>query len=532
MKNDSNPLMESFINDLLDILLDEDKSDLFNENDIVGVKTVIAESYYDKEEVLNKIVKTEDFREKFGSSKLVSNLINDLNEVNDDELELDFDFFNQRLEFINLFEEKFFSNITYGNAMNFILELIKKLITKYAQTKPKEVEEQHLFSNLYNLHKRTIEEIKINDKNRVNYQQLYNHLKATFVRGNYKDADIYFEYFYLYTFNLKDFIDPNDVNNNIVNYLNSTNSAEDIKKTLIKVVEIKTLFENPAFRETVFNRAKTQPDFAVKFYFDFEEQKKQELLEQWVPLNGNKDYNIFENILESIDYKIPDPDKLAIKFLNTNGRSNLIAEREKLFDLLFKLKLSKNFDYSTYSQQIISNICSTNINNHNLGINQLQKNRSRVVEFDLKSNCENTLLNTFLPNVKQYHQQITNLLSNSIGISKKVINDTIKDNPSIRQSIVNFLLIAGNNIFFSAIKPILFKNNYLLVSKLFLNSAASQLRNNKGFINNFKSILKMQLSKYFKDLDVEFKNLIDSYNTNLTQEKDEIIVEIEDKLGI
>jgi hypothetical protein len=528
MKNDNNPLMESFINDLLDILLDEEKSDLFSENDIVGVKTVMAESYYDKAEVLNKIANSEQFRQKFGSSKLVSNLINDLDKAYD--IDLDFNFLNQKLESINLFEEKFFSNITYGTALKFILELIKNLITKYAQTKPIGEEEQLLFSNLYSLYKRTIEEITINDSNKVNFQQLYNQLKAAFVRANYKDADIYFEYLYLYTLNLKELIAPHDVNNNIVNYLNSNNNAESIRKTLIKVVEIKKLFENTAFRDTIFNRAKTQQEFTITFYFDFSDIKKQELIEQWVPLNANRDYNIFESILENIEYQIPEPDKLGVKILNTTGRSNLLHEREKLFDLLFRLELTNDFDYSTYSQQIITNICSTNIEYHKLGIAQLSKHRNRVVEFNLKTGCEQALLNNFLPNVTQYHLQITNLLSIDIGM-KRVLNDAIKDNPNFINSIVNYLMTANSSSFFKILKPNLFKNNYLLISKQFLNNSANQLRNNKTLINNYKGILNMQLSKYFKDSELEFKNLVNSYNLNLNQEKDETIINIEEMLN-
>lgn len=525
MKNESNPLMESFINDFLNILLDENKSDLFNENDVGGVKTVMAESYYDKQDVLNKITNSVEFRQKFGSSKLVSNLIKDLVRADYD----DFEHLNVRLEYINSFEEKFFTNISYGNALKFILEAVKNVTTKYAQVKPKEVEEQHLFSNLYNLHKRTIEEIKINDSNRVSFQQLYNQLKSTFVRGNYRDVDIYFKYFYLYTHNLKDIIAPNDVNNNVVNYLNSNNSAESIRKNLIEVVEIKNLFKNTVFRDTIFNRAKTQQEFAITFYSDFSETKKQELIEQWVPLNGNRDYNTFETILESIQYNIPNPDKLALKFLNTTGRSNLLAEREKLYDLLFKLELTNDFDYSTYSQQIITNICSTNINYHKLGINQLSQHRNRVVEFNLKRSCEQALLNNFLPNVTQYHHQIVNLLSIDVGM-KRVLNDAIKDNPNFINSIVNYLMTANSSSFFNVLKPNLFKNNYLLISKHFLNNSANQLRNNKTLINNYKGILNMQLSKYFKDLELEFRNLVDSYNLNLNQEKDEIIGEIEKRL--
>ena len=122
-----------------------------------------------------------------------------------------------------------------------------------------------------NVLSRIIQCCTINDSNKVNFQQLYNQLKAAFVRANYKDADIYFEYFYLYTLNLKELIAPHDVNNNIVNYLNSSNNAESIRKTLIKVVEIKKLFENTAFRDTIFNRAKTQQEFTITFYFDFSE---------------------------------------------------------------------------------------------------------------------------------------------------------------------------------------------------------------------------------------------------------------------
>jgi len=529
MKNNKSPLMVSFIDDFLDILLNENKSSLFNEKDLGGVKTVMAESYYNNQQVLLKISNNESLRTKLGSPKLISNLIDDLiqNDIKESDLV-------NKLKVINKFETNFFNNSIYDTSLKFILEFIKKIGPKYNQIIGKEGTElyEDLFPILYKFYNVVIEEIEINRSNQSLFEQLYREIKALFIEQNYKNVLIYFRYYYLFSNNLKDnIINFNDLTNVISQYLNSRQSPDNIKKTISTITNTKLLFVNLTYRNVIFNRSIAEHDFAKEFYFEFDKQKQQELIELWVPLNGKKDFNLFEDILENIEFKVPEPNKLANKLLNTIGLSDLLAEKDKLFNLLFKINLSKDFNYSIYSKHVISNICSTNIDYHNLGINQLEKHRNRVVEFDLKSNCEKTLLNTFLPNASKYHQQITNLLSTSIGINKKVINDIIKDNPSIRDSIVNYLLIAGNNLFFSALKPILFKNNYLLVSKQFLNTAASQLRNNKGMINNFKSILKIQLSKYFIDLGVEFKILVDSYNTNLTQDKDEIIIEIENKLG-
>lgn len=531
MKNNKNPLMDSFIDDILNILLDENKSSLFNEKDLVGVKTVMADSYYNNQQVLVKISNNESFRTKFGSSKLISNLIDDL--IQSDNEEIDLVYLIDKLKVINQFEVKFFNNIIYGTSLKFILEFIKKIKPKYNQITGKEGSElyEELFPILYKFYKFIIEEIKINPSSQANFQQLYNEIKAAFVEQNYKNALTYFRYYYLFSNNLKNnIINFNDIINFISQYLNSSQTPDNIKKTISTFTSVKLLFENLTYRDVIFNRAKTQHDFAKEFYLDFDKQKQQELIEQWVPLNGSKDFNIFEDILENIKFKVPEPNKLAIKLLNSTGRSNLLAEKEKLYNLFFKINLSKEFDYSTYSQQIIANICSTNIDYHNLGMKQLEVNRNRIIEFDLKTNCEKALITNFLPNVTQYHQQIANLLNIGIGM-KKVLNDTIRDNPNIRNTIVNYLMTAGSNTFFSVLKPNLFKTNYLLISKQFLNNAATQLRNNKGLINNYKSILIMQLSKYSKDLELEFKNLVESYNLNLNQEKDQTIVDIEDILS-
>ncbi len=266
------------------------------------------------------------------------------------------------------------------------------------------------------------------------------------------------------------------------------------------------------------------------FYSCFDESKQQKIIEQWIPLNRNKNIVFFEEILNSINYQIPNSNQFANKLLNSAISSSNIDEKEKMYDLFFNIRVSNDYDYATYSNQIISNICSNDLNYQNFGLKQIEKHSKRINEYNLNENTKKTLLKTYLPNVNQYHNHIKNYMTSSFGINKKAFNNEIRDNKAIRDLLVDYLVNTGDSDLFGLIKPILFQNNYISFVKDFLNKAGNQIQHNKNLIDKYRVILELLMTKYFKDYANNLKSFIDEYNYNLNTEKDQIILALENKL--
>jgi len=530
MTNSNTKEKKSFIKELIFMFLDDARGDFFEDNELLKVKEIIADSYFDNLEVITKVARSEKYRTRLGSIKLISNIINQLPKKINEELKVS-DYI-QEFSILDKFEREYFDNLSFVNSLTIILEIIKKTHPKYVKLKEIEAKKEYieLYTLVYSLFKITVENVSLASDNSRIYQNLYNQVKANFSEQTYRHADIYFKYLHLFLSNLKNILNKNDINTSIIQFLNNGSSgAQRIKSIIEGTTHFEIFFKNSAFKTTILNRAKTDLKFMEVYYNDFGDEERQGLICGWIPVNGNHNPNQLEQVLEKIEYSIPKMDDFAGKVLGSASRTNNLSEKEKLYEIFNNLEVSEEYDFSSYSQLIISNICTTDVNLHNLGIKQYTSHSEHIVKHNLKIKCGNFLKSTLLVNVPQYHQQIKNIFTSDFGVEKSFINTALQDNPNIISSIVNYLVRSKDSEFFKLLKPILTKQNYLTISKSFLNNAASQIRNNKVLLDGYREILEMLMTKYYSDLKVEKDNFIANYRINYKGEEDELINKMESK---
>ncbi|WP_299362160.1 P-loop NTPase fold protein [Winogradskyella sp.] len=525
---------ESFIENFFDLILDEEKVFLFEESKLNSINIAISNHHNNNLEKIKRISNSSILRKKLLTSGLLNQIISNLTRRISKDFKIDY--FSNYIDILNTFNKSLFTQDIYTSSISFVYAATNKLRTDYNALLDQEddvVLKQYQitiksFNKFYN---RVIENIVINKNNKGHFDNIYNLSKSIFIEGNYKNASLFLSYYYLFENHSEKSIDKNDVKNTISKFLNSNIEAVQIKRDLTSSIGVKKLFENSNYLNIVFNRAKTSQDFIEQFYSYFDSTKQQELIEFWIPLNGSKDINVYEEILKNLKYNIPDSDKAANKMLANAGITNLLLEKEKIYDIVFNLDLSKEFDYTIYSNQIINLLCSTNLENHKLGFRQIDKHGKFVVKFDLKKKCEDTLKRRFLLNVNQYSTHIKNILEYKFGISKKEINDFIKENQKAKNSIIDYLIRSQSLDFLIILKGFLYKSNYVDLSKVLLTSIALKIKSNKNQLNVFRNIIDELCSANLKGVEREFLDLMVSYSSNLSYNQfDELIIKIEERL--
>ena len=256
MQDKNNPLMESFVKDMLEILLDSNKTKMFDDTDIVGVKTVMSNSYFADEYVLEKISNNQALRGRFGSVKLITNIIEHINTSLEEDI--DFQQLSKKLILINKFDQKNFSNLSLGTSLKFLFEITKNLLNKFNTASFKDEKEridtESSIPMLFEFYERIISNIRINDSNKGHFTQLYSNIKALFMGGNYKHAKLFFRFYHLYLKNSKNnVVNIADVENTIANYLNSSNTAKNIAESIKTNLKIRDFFElKPIYKQNIF----------------------------------------------------------------------------------------------------------------------------------------------------------------------------------------------------------------------------------------------------------------------------------------
>lgn len=284
------------------------------------------------------------------------------------------------------------------------------------------------------------------------YLNLYNQVKTLFQAKGFRNAEILFKYYYQYLENTKkNIINKNEIDTCIYQFLATRSlSAQKIKVTIENALSIEEFFENAGFKTELYNRAKSEKNFFDTFYENFSETDKQQLIVQWIPSNGNRDMGQFEEILEKIHSEIPNISEFANSILSATNEANNLLEKEKLYDVFFKLNLPGEYDYALYSQQVISSICSTDIKIHTLGIDQYSL-RGQFVKTEKLKETAIPFLFSIITNLNTYHIIFENILNLKIGIDKRQFDKQICDTSNCVSYISDYLIQSGDLDFYKTV---------------------------------------------------------------------------------
>jgi hypothetical protein len=205
------------------------------------------------------------------------------------------------------------------------------------------------------------------------------------------------------------------------------------------------------FFTEIFNLCKTKPLFGIEFYTEFDVDKKQELIEFYVPINRNKTIPNLKQLLEGIDYDIPKKLEFSNKILKEAKTNTVHTEIKELYDIFFSSNLDEEtINSSDYSNQIISLICNSNAQLHKLGIEQFNENSDYVDYKELKEKVVPFLM-SIITNLATYSQFFINILNLKIGIDKRFFDKELNNSTSYLAHINNYIVSNGNINFYSTI---------------------------------------------------------------------------------
>ena len=330
---------EKFIKEMFSLFFDEKNNDFFMEKDLSNVKAIIADKYFDESEIIIKISEDEKLRLKYGSSKLVSNIIIDFSRKIEEESQLAY--FIQRISCLNHFEDKFFDDNTIYSSIPIITDLLKKYQPEYdslsSTEKEKKAQFDTFFDILFSLFKKIVIKVKITDQSRGGpFVSLYTQVKRSFFANNFKNAEIFFKYFFFFLENIKGTINLADVNSGINQFLGSSiNNANRIITSIKSVESAEDFFKRIHFKDQILNRAKSEESFIETFYNCFDDKDKISLLTHWLQFDAGRSLDSFKNILEKIEYSVPNADDFGNTILQAVDKLSTNSQKEEILEVFF-----------------------------------------------------------------------------------------------------------------------------------------------------------------------------------------------------
>jgi len=299
---------------------------IYKFRDFKEIRDIIVNDYRDDYDILEKIFINEKSRQLLSSTKLLqtiaTNFSNGSFEFILDEKSDDIFFFIKQF---NLHEDKFFTNTFMIASLEF-LSYIMPILDKEVVNTEKVNSHDTQIESLYIFFERIISKLKLQQADQTKYQNLFNKIEQLFNFNNYKNASIWFR-FYFYFRDKKKF--TNSIESNVISHVSAFIRTAQNPKLLKEVIESVLSVEDFVsvannYLNELYNRCTATPDFAIEFYSYFDETKKQNLLESWVSNNSNN----AKKVIEGINNDIPDKINLGTKIITrANSLNNNLNEK-------------------------------------------------------------------------------------------------------------------------------------------------------------------------------------------------------------
>ncbi len=471
-----NEILNSFI----------DNKDFYKTSELGNVRKVIVENYYNDYDLFDKISKSSKTRTLLSSvsllHKIITEIIGGRYEFRNEEILVDILFIVKN---INKHQDTYFNKsllIVSLDFLDFLIALIDSDIIK--KNKVDDFEKE--INELYTLYKRIIEKIDLEQKDENKFQNIFTKVKTYFQHNNYQYSRIWFKFYFLFYYNSKgNSARKTDVINTIsTSYIRDSNDPKELKKIISETIDFKEFIALEAnFLTEMFNLSKTKPLFAIEFYAEFDDSKKQKIIEFYIPVNQNKAIPSLKQVLEGIEYNIPNKLNFSNKILNATKTLTVHTERQELYNILFSSKLEEEIvNSSDYSNQIVGLICNNNAHLHQLGVTQFNENGDYIDKKKLKDKAIPFLM-SIITNLAAYGQFFINILNLRIGIDKRYFDSELKNSASYLAYINNYIVSSGNVNFYNAIVSKVKDETILNINNHFIRSI--------NYHNKYNGILKI-----------------------------------------
>ncbi|WP_318308523.1 hypothetical protein [Flagellimonas crocea] len=413
------------------------------------VRKVILENYSDDFEILEKISRTKTTRELLASpawlKQVISTITQEKFQFGDKTLEEGLQCFYKELV---KYEEKFFNNSIYLESIDLLNRSIHVLNEKINSSK-KSGEKDLGIDSLYTYFKKVVIKVRIDQNHQNKYQQLFVQVKKVFGYGGYINSELWFKFFFL-------FKDKGKFQNNIeqevlngtINYIRNFSNARIILASIEGVMPVTEFFsQETKYSNQIYTKASADFHFAENFYPYFSVERKKSLLEIWL----KKSLVNFNTLIKKFEDDVPDRLDLAKSIVSQLRVQNTAKAKREFFDSLFNIGLSeKEINSTTYSDQVISLICHSNVDYHNLGYQQYSERKKYIDLEKLKEKAFKFLIST-IPNLNSHHIIFKNLLELKIGIDKRNFDKRISETPNSITQIENYLVNSGNAEFYKVL---------------------------------------------------------------------------------
>lgn len=379
-----------------------------------------------------------------------------------------------------------------------------------------------LIDSMFNLFSKTV--IQKNNFEVQLQESLYSIIHMNFIDSNYKYPNYHFKFYYTYFIETKDDENKNaEIRNFICDFFNSNIKIDSLIQIIETITTLDLIFIIKEFEEIFFENSLNQFDFLEAFYQYFSDERKQDIIQNWIktdPIMLGKFFN-------KIDYNVPDSTKMADYILDLTKDKTDFSLNEIRYNILFKLKDLKSYDFSIYSGQIISLIISQNTEQQEIGLKELNKNKKYINEFHLQDNCEAILNGSYLNDLFNYSQNIKNIFKSDFGGKKKFINEIWNNNEDFKINVTDYLFNYIDQELLDFFSNSFFKLNYIEFVKMLINKFHDYSLNDINILNKSKPILKnILLSKYKKDFINELSSFTEKYDSEVPDGHDETIAEI------
>lgn len=495
-------------NKLLDMFISN--SEFYEKGDFTRIKEVIVAKYHNDFDILERISETEKTRTLFCSRDLLLKIIQEIQRGefkfrNADDKFSDIAFI---IGFLTKHENKYYTNTTLISSLGFLIKTMEILDNDIIK-KGKKEEKIKEVDDIFEFFKKVIEKISIPKTEQSAYLNLYNKVKSLFQSSNYEYADTWLRFFMFYEGKNKF---TNTIENEIVsiprNYIRTNQDAKGLLKALSSFSDVKKFMNTHSnFLNEVFSKSSSDSKFAFEFYEYFPDNKKQQLLESWVPVNGNKLMSHLKQILVKAKDNIPNKLNLGNKVLGSTRNRHYAQEKSESFDLFISLNLTEEEVSTTdYSSQVINLICNTSIDMHRVGISELKANKKYIKSPDLKQSVEN-FLSTCFQNVQAYHPQIESIFTNKTGVDKRFVDKMINNNVNYQNQIYSFLINRGDLNFYQILTTKISDSTNKSICEKFINAINYQAK--------YKSLIEaMYKRRHELNLEENVVSKLDKFSEN------------------
>ncbi|MFN4150741.1 MAG: hypothetical protein ACK4IX_07335, partial [Candidatus Sericytochromatia bacterium] len=520
--DDTSYFSDGYRDRLWDIFID--KNTFFLDSDFKDVKEKIALNLASDVNFMERISRVKETRKKLSSPKSLMKLLSTANSFGDDKVfpskiqnSDELLMISRIADVVSNHEDTFFDKSVSDSVYRFLiynLDLINNL--------NQDLEDKSLLiDSMFNLFSKTV--IQKNNFEVQLQESLYSIIQMNFTYLNYKYSKWFFKFYYTYFLETKDDKNRNiEIQNFISSFFDSIVKVDTLIEVIESITTLDLIFGIEEFENVFYNNALDQFDFLESVYEYFSDERKQDIIENWI----KSDPIIFNEFLSRIDYRVPNSNKLADYILVLTKDKTDFFLNETRYDILFKLKDLKSYDFSVYSGQIILLIISETIAVQEFGLREYYKNKKYISEFHLKDNCENILDSIFLNNLDSYGQNVKNILITDFGGKKNFVNEIWNKKENFKTNLVDYLFNYVDVDFYIEFNKIFIKSNHIELNKMLINKFKDYDLSNNNIFQKLKPFLEIMIkSKYKNDLNEDMKVLIEKYYSDVKDNRDKIMLE-------